>query len=195
MRNLLAALFVVLFANGCMFLPWGSGGWSDDDDWVDYGDVHEIDAQVEDAWLAGDMADLGEFEGDAYEVTYYGGYGASTITLHAGEDGGEAFGWAMAGLTTYDEGGFEGDTFAPGQTVSMEDGQLDIQGCTGPSHGNYLFDGHAQDIEVTVEEGPTPGSRLFHFRAVFEVDNGGVTEGSFILIPDNTGSTTGTVNG
>lgn len=191
MRHL-SPLLVMLFANGCFFLPsWG--GY--DDDWTTYEDVHTVDGQIENAWLGGEMADIGTFEGDAYEATYYGGYGSSTVTLHAGSAGGDDFGWAMLGLSTYDEGGFEGDTFAPGARLDSESGQLDAQGCTGPSHGDWQFDGHAERIEVEVEEGPELNTRLIHFRAYFEGQ--GMTEGSFVLVieePSN-GAGTGVVNG
>lgn len=192
MRHL-SALLVMLFANGCFFLPsWG--GWSGDDDWTGYDEVHEIDGRVENAWLGGDMNDIGEFTGDAYEVTYYGGYGSSTITMHAGREGGDDFGWAMLALSTTDEEGFEGDTFAPGSRLDTENGGLDATGCTGPSHGDWDFDGHAQRVEVEVEEGPIANSRLIHFRAYF--DGEGVTEGSFVLLletPSDPG--TGVVDG
>lgn len=190
MRHL-SVLLVLLFANGCFFLPsWG--GWGDDDEWTEYEGVHEIDGRIEGAWLGGDMNDIGEFEGDAYEATYVGGYGSSTITLHAGEEGGDDFGWAMIGLSTYDEGGFEGATFEPGARLDSSTGQLDAQGCTGPSHGNWEFDGHAQRVEVEVEEGPTVGSRQIHFRAHY--DGQGVTEGSFVLVIDEPSDGSGVVD-
>ncbi|HHH31613.1 MAG TPA: hypothetical protein ENK57_25145, partial [Polyangiaceae bacterium] len=116
--------------SGCALMgPWGGSG-PEDDSWT-YSE-HSIDAEIQQASLSGDMADLGAFDGDAYEATYDGWGGASTITLHAGQDGGSDFGWAMLGLTTYAEGGFQGDTFAPGARLTLESGELDAQGCTGP---------------------------------------------------------------
>ncbi len=189
MRNL-TLLIGVFTMSGCFMLP----GTGYDEDWDTYEEVHVVDAQIQDAWLAGDMRDLGTFEGDAYEVSYYNdrSYGSS-ITLHAGEAGGSDFGWAMLRLTTQVEGGFESDTFAPGARLTVESGQLDAQGCTGPAYNNFDFDGYANQIEVEVEEGPTPNSRLFHFRAVFDQADGGETEGSFILLDEPTAP--GTVNG
>jgi len=191
MRYHLILLSTLLLANGCFFLPSWGDDYYDDDSWDGYDEVHEVDGQISEAWLGGEMRDLGTFEGEVYEAEYVGGYGSSTITLHAGQNGGDEFGWAMIGLTTYAEGGFEGDAFAPGSTVTLEDGQVDAQGCTGPEHGDWDFDGYAEVVEITVEEGPTPSSRLFHFRAVYTQDDGGTTEGSFVLeLPDDgTGGT------
>lgn len=161
---------------GCFFLP----SWDDDYTYEEESDPyvyeHTIDAQVEDAWIGGDMRDLGQFEGDAYEATYYG----SNLTLHAGENGGADFGWAMISLSTYEEGGFEGEAYQPGTTHNSNDEPgLRAQGCTGPAHGNYIYDGYADVVEIEVEEGPTDGSRLFHYHAVYEGQ--GDIEGSFVL--------------
>ncbi|MCA9609820.1 MAG: hypothetical protein KC619_29680 [Myxococcales bacterium] len=188
-----SALLVMVLANGCFFLPsWG--GWGSEDEWTSYDEVHEIDGHVEGAWLGGDMVDIGNFEGDAYQVDYYGGYGSSSVTMHAGSDGGDDFGWAMLALSTADPDGFEGETFEPGASLDSDSGQLDAQGCTGPSHGDWNFDGHAQRIEVQVEDGPQPGSRLIHFQAYFEGQ--GMTEGSFVLLIDTpTDPGTGVVDG
>jgi len=194
MRYHLILISTLLLANGCFFLPsWGGDDYYDD--WDSYDEVYEVDGRISDASLSGNMYDLGTFEGDVYDAEYVGGYGSSTITLHAGENGGADFGWAMIALTTYEEGGFEGDAFLPGNTVTLEDGAgLDAQGCTGPEHGNWDFDGHAEVVEITVEEGPTPSSRLFHFRAVYSQSDGGTTEGSFVIeLPEDGAG--GTVRG
>lgn len=176
MKKLTVLLALALpLVPGCFFLP----SWDDDyeyepDDRYEY--EHTIDAQVDSAWIGGDMRDIGQFEGDAYEVTYYG----SNLTLHAGESGGDDFGWAMIRLSTYEADGFEGEAYQPGTTISSNDDPgLRAQGCTGPSHGNYIYDGYADLVEIEVEPGPTPDSRLFHYHAVYEGQ--GDIEGSFVL--------------
>ncbi|MBX3269186.1 MAG: hypothetical protein KF729_02930 [Sandaracinaceae bacterium] len=178
----LTAMLVMLLANGCFFLPSWGGGWSGDDDgWRDVDGYHEVDGRIEQAWLGGSMRDLGAFQGDAYEASYVGGYGSSSVTLHAGERGGDDFGWAMLALSTSEEGGFEGEAFEPGSQLDTENGDsLGAVGCTGPSHGNWDFDGGADRVVVEVEEGPALNTRLIHFRAEFSGQ--GVTEGSFVLV-------------
>jgi len=128
--------------------------------------------RIEDAWLGGEMADLGSFEGDAYEVLY----GRSNrIELHAGARGGDEFGWAMLRLTSFTSD-FEGAAFAVDTDTT---GSVDAIGCTGPEHGRYVFDGGANSVRVRVEPGPDENSRLFHVRAEF--DGQGYTEGGFVL--------------
>lgn len=166
-----------LLLNGCFFFR-GFDPYDEEPVEDPYVYDYTVDAELQDAWVGGDMADLGAFEGDAYEATYSG----SQITLHAGQEGGDDFGWAMIRLSTYEEGGFEGPAFEPGTTMSQEDSpSLDAQGCTGPSHGNYVFDGHAAQVEIVVEPGPTETSRLFHYTAVYDQAGGGETHGSFVL--------------
>jgi len=178
----LAALALMLSFTGCAFSAPPPPGWGDDsvdrptDPYVgpSYSDPSSL-GRVEDAWVGGDMNDLGRFEGDAYGVDYVGGrYGS--LRLDAGRRGGSDFGWAMIALSTSAPGGLEGDAFAPGSDTT---GQVDAQGCTGPDEGDYIFDGFANDIDVTVEPGPSDNSRLFHYRADFGSE--GYTEGSFVL--------------
>lgn len=176
----LGAVLSLSTLTGCFFLrPW------------DGGDLREppvvnqpapegntSDVLISDAWLEGQMQTVGDFDTDAYEVQYtgngdeWGNY--ASITLHgAGVDG---TGWAMIRLETYLDGGFEGDAFAPGAQLTSATGDIDATGCSGPSHGNWDFDGQGE-VTVTVEEGPTPGSRVIHYEAFYR--NGQVTRGSF----------------
>lgn len=181
MRYLTLLTTMILFT-GCGFVtapPGWSGGDDFVDDWEVPPDYTPIDGRVENAWVGGSMSDIGTFEGDAYEAEYLGGYGYSSLTLHAGARGGDDFGWAMIRLSTSDEGGFESDNFAPGTTHTAD---VNATGCTGPSHGSYIFDGGAQNVTVTVEPGPTDNSRLFHYFAEFRTE--GHTEGSFVLYMD-----------
>ncbi len=171
----IAAIGALFALSGCFFFrPYDRDDSADvvveDPDYA-----FTYDAQIQEAWVGGEMADLGQFEGDAYEATYYG----TSITLHAGQEGGADFGWAMIRLSSFE--GFEGDAFEPGTTVSGEDAGVSAQGCTGPSHGNYIFDGTTNDVTIVVEEGPTPTSRLFHYTAQFDSSRGGETHGSFVL--------------
>lgn len=174
----LAAFFVF---TGCGFFAPPAPGWGEDDivvdDWVspppDYGTV---DGRIENPWVQGQMNDVGTFAGDAYEVQYSGYEGYSSIRLDAGRRGGDDFGWVMISLSTSVEGGFEGDQFEPGDSVNTE---VYATGCTGPDHGNYVFDGGAENVSIVVEAGPTETSRLFHYRADFSGQ--GYTEGSFVL--------------
>ena len=175
----LTLMMTMLMFTGCGFLtrgPWGGGG----DDWVDEYDsppeYGTVDGRIEGAWVGGQMVDIGTFEGDAYEANYIGGYGYTSLTLHAGDRGGDDFGWAMIRLETSDEGGFESDNFAPGTSHTAD---VSAVGCTGPTHGNYNFDGGADTVTITVEPGPTDDSRLFHYFAEFSTE--GHTEGSFVL--------------
>jgi hypothetical protein len=82
----------------------------------------------------------------------------------------------MIRLETSDPDGFESDNYRPGSTHTED---VSAVACTGPSHGNYDFDGGAATVSMTVEEGPTPDSRLFHYFAEFSSQ--GHTEGSFVL--------------
>lgn len=134
---------------------------------------------VEQAWLAGQMQTVGDFEGDVYEIEHYDD---SSITLHAGRG---SFGWVMIGLYTAEPDGFRSDAFAPGTHIESgiyddgSAGNTDAVGCSGPSHGNWDFDGGADNLVIDVEEGPEPGTRLFHFDATYT--DGQHTEGGFVL--------------
>lgn len=174
-----ATMLLLLFA-GCGFVTTPPG-WEGDtvERWDVPEDYSVIDGHIENAWVGGQMTDIGTFEGDAYQADYSGGYGYSSLTLHAGARGGDDFGWAMIRLSTSDEGGFESDNFAPGTTHTSG---VQATGCTGPSHGNYDFDGGAQNVTISVEAGPTDNSRLFHYFAEFTTE--GYTEGSFVLYID-----------
>ena len=141
-------------------------------DWVPPGDRDVLDA----ASLAGDMLDVGPFDADAYTAYRTNYYGQDIVELHAGAAGGADFGWVMLRFGTDDPDGLDGATFASGATVTT--GMQGV-GCTGPSHGNYIYDGSPQDIEVQVEPGPDPDSRLFHVQAIF-AEQGNV-EASFVL--------------
>lgn len=135
---------------------------------------------ISDAWLRGEMQTVGAFDTEAYEIEYVAGnaWNPASITLHgAGLDGG---GWAMISLSTHLEGGFEGDAFAPGGLLTSTDGDLEAIGCSGPTHGNWDFDGSGE-VTVQVEAGPTPGSRIVHYTATYR--DGQTTGGSFQVGP------------
>lgn len=132
---------------------------------------------VESAWLAGQMQTVGAFDGDAYQIDAWGG----SITVHTGSLGGEFSGWAMFQLSTSDPDGFDAEIFEPGSTLRLGEDDIDAIGCSGPAHGNYTFDGPATELELQVDEGPTPGSRLFRFFARYP--DGQHVEGAFVYNP------------
>ena len=131
---------------------------------------------VESAWLAGEMETVGRFDGDAYQVD--GSGSGRRLTIHAGRG---SFGWVMIRLGTSDADGFSGDRFRPGAHLDSAAGVVYATGCSGPSHGDWDYDGPADRVVVDVEEGPEPGSRLFHFRA--DYSDGQHTEGGFVVNP------------
>jgi hypothetical protein len=141
---------------------------------------------VDSAWLAGDMIGVGEFAGDAYEISAY----SENVTIHVGRRGGESFGWAMISLSVsgdYDplSGEYEPAAFEdlePGTHLdSSEPSDITVQaiGCSGPNHGEYVFDGAAERVVVDVEQGAQADERLVHFSA--EYADGQVAYGSFAI--------------
>jgi hypothetical protein len=70
----LSTVFLLLFAGCGFFAP---PGWDTDDEYVDEWDAPPeygvVDGRVESAWVGGEMADIGTFEGDAYQADYVGG--------------------------------------------------------------------------------------------------------------------------
>ncbi|MEC7523827.1 MAG: hypothetical protein VYE22_28345 [Myxococcota bacterium] len=134
-----------------------------DDDYAESSDY-----LVEDAWLSGDLPDVGRFDADAYEVEL----GWDEVTLHAGRDGGDDFGWAMTRLA------LSVDELA--EMEGTQDGGW-ATGCSGPRHGSWDWDDSTSDVQVTVSPGPAAGERLVHFVADF--GGGQRSEGGFILRP------------
>jgi hypothetical protein len=124
---------------------------------------------VEGAWMAGEMRGAGTFDADAYRLEV----DPSSLTVHTHVEG-----WAMIRISTTAPEGFDSPIFAPGSTVRLEDGVIGALGCSGPGEYVFEFDGPPEQLELNVEEGPTEGSRLFHFRAVYP--DGQHAEGGFV---------------
>ncbi|GAB5547494.1 MAG: hypothetical protein SangKO_072540 [Sandaracinaceae bacterium] len=128
---------------------------------------------VHSGWLSGDMVTVGAFDADAYQIEAFD----SVVTLHVGALGGDDFGWAMIQLSLGEYASFA--EVPPGTTLSSRGAEVFALGCSGPSHGNWDYDGPADEVEVQVSAGPEPGSRLVSFTATY--DGGQHAEGGFIV--------------
>lgn len=178
-KTLFSVVWVVTagaLATGCFF-RWdvegesGGGSWSEP-----RATASSASYVVEEAWLEGEMRTVGNFSGDAYQIDY----SRNAITIHTGARNGDHSGWAMIRLTSAVPEGFESEYFDPEAEIEAEIPPVGALGCSGPSHGNWDFDGNARSVDVTVERGDRPGSRLIHFTAVY--DGGQVTRGSALLV-------------
>ena len=133
------------------------------------------------AWLEGEMGDIAEFAGTAYQIEING----RNITIHTGEMSGAEHGWVMARLM-FGNGDLLGDEWAPGTIHTINsgrgDGQMrDVVGCSGPRHGNFTFDAHPPEVEIEVIATPGGGARNFEF--TLEFANGEITHGGFTVSP------------
>ncbi|RZO54150.1 MAG: hypothetical protein EVA89_28825 [Sandaracinaceae bacterium] len=128
---------------------------------------------VHSGWLSGDMVTVGAFDADAYQIETFD----SVVTLHVGALGGDDFGWAMIQLSLGEYASFA--EVPPGTTLSSRGAEVFALGCSGPSHGNWDYDGPADEVEVLVSAGPEPGSRLVSFTATY--GGGQHAEGGFIV--------------
>ena len=176
--NLLVVFLLLLGGCALVHEPVGEGGAVDSPTSGAY-DPTVRDTDIGQAALAGSMSTIGEFDADVYLVEP--SPGGAIVALHAGRQGGADFGWAMLRVETSVLSGFRGVEFAPGAVHTLEGGLISGLGCTGPAPHNFDFDGHADRMELRVEEGPTPGSRLFLVHAEF--DGEGYTDASFVLGP------------
>lgn len=120
---------------------------------------------VERAAQAGDMGDIRAFEAQAIASNAtYAGTSASVRLDSLGDDW-----WVMAYVSV---GNLDILAAAPGTyrttsaAYSETDPYLSVTGCSGPSYGNYTFDGGAQETEITITENDD-GSRTLEFHAIF----------------------------
>ncbi|GAB5549925.1 MAG: hypothetical protein RLP09_39105 [Sandaracinaceae bacterium] len=142
---------------GCLYDPHESGG--------DVG--RSEDFVVEDAWLSGQLPDVGTFDADAYEVDL----DSDDVTIHVGARGGEDFGWAMTRLDLS-----VAELHATSGTL-----RASATGCTGRSHGSWDWDRGTRDVRVTVQPGAYEQDRVVHFTAEF--GDGQRAEGGFTVRP------------
>ncbi|MBW2463057.1 MAG: hypothetical protein JRH11_15515 [Deltaproteobacteria bacterium] len=179
--------------SGCMF-DWDDWdedyGYYEEDRYISpaYDPAYDTGATVdlEAGYMAGDLGDYRGFTAPAYQATEQDWGDSSTVELHGGDDY-----WVMTRLEV--TGGLKHRDLVPGAVLEFEfddygwaEGSADSGvfissiGCSGPTHGNYTYDGPADRVTVEVEAGPTANDRVLHFQA--EYQNGGETqlvEGSF----------------
>jgi hypothetical protein len=120
---------------------------------VDDSDVSSTGAYVvEEGWMNGRMPTVGTFDADAYGVEVED----DSVTLHAGQEGGDFDGWAMTRLW-----------MSPEDLVRLDGAQsVSVLGCAGPQHDDWDWDSSSAAI-VTVEPGAVAGEHLVHFTSTW----------------------------
>ena len=138
---------------------------------------------------SGAMGNITDFSGTV--TRYTGDYYGSVSSVRLDSEGSDW--WVMSALQI--NGDLAGDDFVPGthrvytSGVSSDPGsttRVDVTGCSGPSYGNYTFDTHASEVEVSVNA-VSADVRHLDFVATFGAQ---VTRGGFdYRLPAATGAT------
>lgn len=122
----------------------------------------------------GAMGDIRGFSGSATRHSgYYDSYGSNLRIDSEGSDW-----WVMSSLNV--TGDLAGPAFAPGthrvysSATWGGDTNVSVTGCSGPSYGDYTFDGPADQVTIDVED-IGGGARRMRYEASF---GGNVTTGS-----------------
>lgn len=165
-RFLVLAAVALPFYTGCFFFDgWG---YDDDDEWSGGGSIpapyNDGTLIVQDGTQYGDMGDIRGYSSDAVasNASYYGS--SSSVRLDSvGDDW-----WVMSYLSI---SGLDLVNSAPGTYRSDAYGTsglyLSVTGCSGPTYGDYTYDGGSQSAEVTITDNGD-GSRNLTFVATFE---------------------------
>ena len=143
-----------------------------------YGD-YDGTVAISNAHLSGDMGDVHGFDADATYTSGMQSYGVANLTVMTTN--------ASAGysaMAIFDvEGGLDHPALTPGASLHFDgyEGEqglyIYVTGCSGPREGSWLFDSGAEQVNVDVSEGSTPGTLRMDFDATFT--GNGTTEGSF----------------
>lgn len=177
------AVALSLSLGGC----YGLGGYD-----VDYGSGRPGPAVVSGALTvsngiqSGSMGSIAGFDGAASEhAGSYDTYGSYLRIDTIGSDY-----WVMSVLNI--TGDLAGPAFAPGTHRTYTSGVWDsennvsVTGCSGPSYGNYTFDGPADQVTIDIED-LGDGTRRMNFETNY---GGNVTTGSVDYRIDATSGTT-----
>ncbi|MBI2895892.1 MAG: hypothetical protein HYY06_20210 [Deltaproteobacteria bacterium] len=130
---------------------------------------------ITDSALAGDMGSVRGFDDEDPMHNGWAYEGWATVEIHAlGQNGSDA------AMTIFEiDGGIDHPSLRPGAHFEFSwdaynyDNQLDrplrmdVVGCSGPSEGDWVFDEMANEVEVDVSEGSTPGTVVIDFTATF----------------------------
>ena len=135
---------------------------------------------------SGGMGDIRDFEGSASRHDgYYDTYGSSLRIDSEGSDW-----WVMSAINI--TGDLAGPAFAPGTHRTYTSGTYDpdtnvsVTGCSGPSYGNYTFDGPADETTIEVED-LGDGNRRLNFTTRYGSET---TSGSVDYRLDSAGGST-----
>ena len=184
----LTSSLTLLLAAGCMvdrtyessFAEEGTYElWSDD-----YGFFGNLEA--DNARLAGDIGPVRDLDEDA-RVSGWDDGTYSDLEVLVESDRGSA----MKLLNFH--GGIGHPALRPGTTMTFRGGDypssngiyVEALGCSGPSPYEWDYDLPADEVEITVEEGPEEGSQTFVFTTItrngYEFGAPSVATGSFVL--------------
>lgn len=178
MKRIVPALFVALalvvapFSMACAppdHLATGSGG----------GTVSATgNLEVTNADMSGTMGNVSNFSNGTTQVeAQYLDANSSWVRIDTDGSGW----WAMAALQL--NGDIMGPDYAPGTHRQYISGVVegdpsapstDVMGCSGPSHGDWTFDQHTQNVEIWV----TGTNALRHLEYQLDFD-GQIVNGSF----------------
>jgi len=158
-------------ASGCFYLPA-----SDDERWeresVSYGHTEEP-LLVESGSQSGALGDVEEFS--AFATASNATYRADHATFRL-DSTGEGW-WVMSVVEVVNldillapPGTYSTVSAVPGSYDSITP-RVGVIGCSGPQPGNFVFDGPAQDAEVTLTDNGD-GSRTVDYRASFRAYDG-----------------------
>jgi hypothetical protein len=130
------------------------------------------------------MGELRGFDGAA--TRHEGSYDSYGSHIRIDSEGSGWWAMSSIGIT----GDLAGPAFAPGThrvytsaTWSSEN-NVSVTGCSGPSYGDYTFDGPADQVTIDIED-LGDGSRRLNYEAIFA---GTVTTGSVDYRIDSTGT-------
>ena len=179
--KLALALLCSLAIPGCYFDLGGGGGGPIDEPitpWEPSEPIINNDLDISQPQLEGRLGSVSA-AGEGYIASAYGDSNWTNIDLRArGERG-----VIMNSLN------IEGDvrTLEIGQTYRSDSFDYDstagiyfsMIGCSGPADNAWDFDVPAQEVEVTVEEGPEEGTVELFYTASF--GDGSASRGSFVM--------------
>jgi len=181
-RHSTAVLALALLgASGCFYLP----GADEDERWESepdpYGHVEEP-LLVESASQSGTLGDVEGFSAFATASSAWYREGLGRFQL---DSIGEGW-WVMSRVEVADldllhapPGTYRTVSAVPGDATTPHVGVI---GCSGPQPGNFVFDGPAEEAEVTLTDNGD-GSRTVEYRASFRTYDGAtqVVFGSAII--------------
>ncbi len=130
----------------------------------------------------GTAAHAASLSGDMGHVTGFATHAASiradstNVRIDATADVSSSWsGWAMTSLTFWTP--MSDPAWAPGTRYdssipSDSSHEVSALGCSGPSYEDYTFDSAPRRVQIRVDAGPTPTSRLFTFTCEWTNGNG-----------------------